>query len=109
MQNYVSRRYSYIAYIATLTGSAGYYGYYLKNKEYLFIWVIVFVAGVILLGIKNSYIYKIFHSKFVYLDILYILIICFLPSILKWPNGLDILMVVIIGSIYGYIITSKFY
>ncbi len=72
-------------------------------------WGIIFAIGVILLGIKNNYIYKMARSKLIYLDIIYIFIICFLPSILKWPNGLDILMIVIMGSIYGYIMTQKFY
>jgi len=109
MLNPINKKCSYIAYICTLAGSSGYYGYYLKSKEHLFIWVIIFLIGIVLLGVKNNYIYKKNHSKFIYADMLYVLIICFMPSIFKWPGGLSILIMVIAGVIYGHMITQYFY
>lgn len=109
MLNPINKKCSYIAYICTLASSSGYYGYYLKSKEHLFIWVIIFLIGIVLLGVKNNYIYKKNHSKFIYADMLYVLIICFMPSIFKWPGGLSILIMVIAGVIYGHMITQYFY
>lgn len=108
MLNNTNKKYSYIAYICTLTSSSGYYGYYTQNKENLFVWVIIFIVGIILLGVKNNYIYKKSHNKLVYVDMLYVVIVCFFPLLFRLPNGLSILLMVIMGIIYGHRMTQYF-
>lgn len=109
MLNPVIKKRSFWAYLCTITGVSGYYGYYLKNREHVYLWIIIFAVGIILLGMKDYEIYKKLQSKLVFADILYLFAIVLLPSILRWPAGLDILLMTLAGGTYGYAITRYFY
>lgn len=94
-----------IGYILMATSAAGYYGYYLKSKQLLWIWGICFAIGLIFLGVANNYIYKRFHSKLVYLDILFCAFVWLIPLI-KAPYGLAIAIMMIISVSYAFLMSA---
>lgn len=97
------RKRSNIGYFCTMAGSSGYYGYYLKNTESLLVWLVVFSIGIILLGNKNYHVFKNGRKVLVFADIVYVFIICLMPSMLDWPAGLNIVAMIFTGSLYSYV------
>lgn len=94
-------RYKLAGYILVATASAGFHGYYLKTHELLPMWIAIFAFGIAILAVLNNNIYKIYHSKLVYLDALYVLLACSLPLI-PLQRGLSILIMMILCCIYAY-------
>ncbi len=98
----------WIGHILTAVASAGYYGYYIKTHELLIMWIIIFAIGIIILSAANNTIFKIYHSKLVYLDILFILFVCLFPLI-PLQKGMSILLMMIIACIYAFTMTRQRY
>ena len=91
----------WLGYVLTATASSGFYGYYLKTHELLVLWIIIFVLGICILATANNFIFKVYHSKLVYLDMLFVLFACFFPLI-SLQRGLSILIMMILCCIYAY-------
>lgn len=103
MANTDVRKYSKIGYFCTIVGSAGYYGYYLKNKDHLFLWLIIFFIGIISLAIKNNHMFKNGGKMPVLTDMVFVFLVCLMPAMLDLPRGLGILAMTFTGALYGYL------
>jgi len=105
MMGLPQRRSKLIGYISVAVASAGYYGSYLRSHELLPMWVGIAILGIFLLAAINNQIFKHYHSKLVYLDMLYVAFAFCFPRI-EFPRGLSILIMMIGCCAYAGIISN---
>lgn len=87
-------------YCLCMIGSAGYYGYYKRTNAFLVIWGIIFIVGIVIIAYNNNRIHKLTKSRKVFWDSLFVIGVCLIPRIPS-PQGLSILSMIVLGSIYA--------
>lgn len=93
-------------YCLCMIGSAGYYGYYKKTNTFLVIWGIIFIIGILIIAYNNNEIYKSTKNKKVFWDPLFVIGVCLIPKI-PFPQGISILSMIVLGSIYAIAIRNS--
>lgn len=97
---------SLLIYILMIVSSVGYYSLKARNDKFIYVWVVIFVIATILQSIINNRILKTSKTKLVYMDLLFVLWVIFIPRIYL-PYGLSRLIMAIIAAIYACIVSSK--
>ena len=89
-----------------IVSSVGYYSLKTRNDNFIYVWVVIFVISTILQSIINNRIFKKSKTKLVYMDMLFVLWVIFIPRIYL-PYGLSRLIMAIIATVYAYVVSSK--
>ncbi|GAB4073125.1 hypothetical protein GCM10028778_07320 [Barrientosiimonas marina] len=91
-----------LGYILIGGAVAGYFGYYLPNKDaFIWEWLIMGILGLICLAYKNSQVSNVKRLKAIGLDILFMIILPLIASI-PLPYGLSIVLMAVIAGLLVY-------
>lgn len=95
---------SFVSYFLLLISSVNYYS--MSTDELLYLWITLFVLGVLMQMYVNQKLFIHTGSKLVYWDSLLVLWIIFVPRIVL-PYGLSRLLMITVGWIYALIMARK--
>lgn len=95
---------SFVAYFLLLISSVNYYS--MSTDELLYLWITLFVLGVLMQMYVNQKLFRRTATKLVYLDILLVLWVIWVPGIVL-PYGLSRLLMITVGWIYALIMARK--
>lgn len=95
---------SFVAYFLLLISSVNYYS--MSTDELLYLWITLFVLGVLMQMYVNQKLFRHTGTKLVYWDSLLILWIIFVPRIVL-PYGLSRLLMITVGWIYALMMARK--
>lgn len=95
---------SFVSYFLLLISSVNYYS--MSTDELLYLWITLFVLGVLIQMYVNQKLFRHTGTKLVYWDSLLILWIIFVPRIVL-PYGLSRLLMITVGWIYALIMARK--
>lgn len=95
---------SFVSYFLLLISSVNYYS--MSTDELLYLWITLFVLGVLIQMYVNQKLFRHTGTKLVYWDSLLILWIIFVPRIVL-PYGLSRLLMITVGMIYALIMARK--
>ena len=102
----VMNKKSLLIYILMIVSSVGYYSLKARDDKFIYVWVVFFVIATILQFIINNRIFKKSKTKLVYMDILFVLWVIFIPKIYL-PYGLSRLIMAIIAAVFAYVFSIK--
>lgn len=91
-----------------IVSSVIYYSLKSRNDSYAYVWIIVFIAATIFQSVINHKLYKRSKTKIVYMDMLFVLWVIFIPRIYL-PYGISRLIMAVIGTFYAFIVSNKKY
>lgn len=97
---------SIVAYFLLLISSVNYYSMSRATDELLYLWITLFVLGVLMQMYVNQKLFRRTATKLVYLDILLVLWVIWVPGIVL-PYGLSRLLMITVGMIYALIMARK--
>ncbi len=95
---------SFVSYFLLLISSVNYYS--MSTDELLYLWITLFVLGVLIQMYVNQKLFRHTGTKLVYWDSLLILWIIFVPRIVL-PYGLSRLLMITVGMIYALMMARK--
>lgn len=95
---------SFVSYFLLLISSVNYYS--MSTDELLYLWITLFVLGVLIQMYVNQKLFRRTATKLVYLDILLVLWVIWVPGIVL-PYGLSRLLMITVGMIYALIMARK--
>lgn len=95
---------SFVSYFLLLISSVNYYS--MSTDELLYLWITLFVLGVLMQMYVNQKLFRHTGTKLVYWDSLLILWIIFVPRIVL-PYGLSRLLMITVGMIYALMMARK--
>lgn len=95
---------SFVSYFLLLISSVNYYS--MSTDELLYLWITLFVLGVLMQMYVNQKLFRRTATKLVYLDILLVLWVIWVPGIVL-PYGLSRLLMITVGMIYALIMARK--
>lgn len=95
---------SFVAYFLLLISSVNYYS--MSTDELLYLWITLFVLGVLMQMYVNQKLFRRTATKLVYLDILLVLWVIWVPGIVL-PYGLSRLLMITVGMIYALMMARK--
>lgn len=95
---------SFVSYFLLLISSVNYYS--MSTDELLYLWITLFVLGVLMQMYVNQKLFRRTATKLVYLDILLVLWVIWVPGIVL-PYGLSRLLMITVGWIYALIMARK--
>lgn len=97
---------SFVAYFLLLISSVNYYSMLQSTDELLYLWITLFVLGVLMQMYVNQKLFRCTGTKLVYWDILLVLWVICVPRIVL-PYGLSRLLMITVGWIYALIMARK--
>ena len=95
---------SFVSYFLLLISSVNYYS--MSTDELLYLWITLFVLGVLIQMYVNQKLFRHTGTKLVYWDSLLILWIIFVPRIVLL-YGLSRLLMITVGMIYALMMARK--
>lgn len=95
---------SFVSYFLLLISSVNYYS--MSTDELLYLWITLFVLGVLMQMYVNQKLFRRTATKLVYLDILLVLWVIWVPGIVL-PYGLSRLLMITVGMIYALMMARK--
>ncbi len=104
MEDFMYKIISFVSYFLLLISSVNYYS--MSTDELLYLWITLFVLGVLIQMYVNQKLFRHTGTKLVYWDSLLILWIIFVPRIVL-PYGLSRLLMITVGMIYALMMARK--
>lgn len=104
MEDFMYKIISFVSYFLLLISSVNYYS--MSTDELLYLWITLFVLGVLMQMYVNQKLFRHTGTKLVYWDSLLILWIIFVPRIVL-PYGLSRLLMITVGMIYALMMARK--
>lgn len=104
MEDFMYKIISFVSYFLLLISSVNYYS--MSTDELLYLWITLFVLGVFMQMYVNQKLFRRTATKLVYLDILLVLWVIWVPGIVL-PYGLSRLLMITVGMIYALIMARK--
>lgn len=104
MEDFMYKIISFVSYFLLLISSVNYYS--MSTDELLYLWITLFVLGVLMQMYVNQKLFRRTATKLVYLDILLVLWVIWVPGIVL-PYGLSRLLMITVGMIYALIMARK--
>lgn len=104
MEDFMYKIISFVSYFLLLISSVNYYS--MSTDELLYLWITLFVLGVLIQMYVNQKLFRRTATKLVYLDILLVLWVIWVPGIVL-PYGLSRLLMITVGMIYALIMARK--
>ena len=95
-----------VFYLLMIISSVGYYSLIDNNDNFVYVWICIFVLGLVLLLINNHRFFMQSGSKIVYLDVLFTIWVIVIP-IIQLPYGVSRLIMASMGTLYAVIISGK--
>lgn len=95
---------SFVSYFLLLISSVNYYS--MSTDELLYLWITLFVLGVLIQMYVNQKLFRRTGTKLIYWDILLVLWVIWVPRIVL-PYGLSRLLMITVGMIYALIMARK--
>lgn len=95
---------SFVSYFLLLISSVNYYS--MSTDELRYLWITLFVLGVFMQMYVNQKLFRRTATKLVYLDILLVLWVIWVPGIVL-PYGLSRLLMITVGMIYALMMARK--
>lgn len=100
----MNKKFGLIAYILMIISSVGYYSISIKNDNFIYFWIGIFLFGLIMLSVSNHILFKQNGTKLVYLDMLFVLWIILIPRV-SLPYGISRLIMATIGVLYAIVVS----
>lgn len=104
MEDFMYKIISFVSYFLLLISSVNYYS--MSTDELLYLWITLFVLGVLMQMYVNQKLFRRTATKLVYLDILLVLWVIWVPGIVL-PYGLSRLLMITVGMIYALMMARK--
>jgi len=89
-----------------IISSVGYYSIGSIDDKFIYVWIFIFIASLLMLSFTDYRLFKQNGTKLVYLDVLFLLWVILVPRIYL-PYGISRLIMASIGMIYAVIIGRR--
>ena len=106
MEDFMYKIISFVAYFLLFISSVNYYSMLQSTDELRYVWITLFVLGIFMQMYVNQKLFRRTATKLVYLDILLVLWVIWVPGIVL-PYGLSRLLMITVGMIYALIMARK--